>query len=77
MGSIVHEISDEEIKSRMEQHQSELRELRFTFALSRALPKPHRVGELKRNIARYLTVLAERKSGKVTVKPKTERKKKK
>jgi ribosomal protein L29 len=77
MGSVVHELSNEEIKSRLEQHQSELRELRFTFALSRALPKPHRVNELKKNVARYLTVLAARESGKVTVKPKTERKKKK
>lgn len=77
MGSIVHEIGDEEIKAKLDQSRSELRELRFTYALTRALPKPHRVNELKKNVARYLTVLKERESGKATVKPKTERKKKK
>ncbi len=77
MGSVVHELTDEEIKGRLEQHKSELRELRFTYAMSRSLPKPHRVNELKKNVARYLTVLKERESGKASVKPKTDRKKKK
>lgn len=77
MGSVFHELTDEEIKAQKEQAHSDLRELRFTYAISRSLPSPAKASELKKNIARMNTVLRERELGLAQVKPKTDRKKKK
>lgn len=76
MGSVVHEMTDEEIKKQIEANRSELRELRFTFAVARSLQDPARVRKLKRDTARMLTVQRLRELGKAKVAPKTDRKKK-
>ena len=77
MGSVFHELTEEEIQKQLEDSKSELRELRFTYAMARSLTDPSRVGKLKRNIARLLTVKRLRELGKATIQEKTERKEKK
>ena len=74
MGSVYHELTEEEMTKQLEDARSELRELRFTYAMTRSLSDPSRVKKLKRNIARILTVMKERASGKAVIKAKTERK---
>ena len=74
MGSIFHELTEEEMAKQLEDAKSEIRELRFTFAMTRSLTDPSRISKQKRNIAKIKTVLRERELGKATVKPKTERK---
>ncbi len=77
MGSVFHEMTEDEIKSKIEENRSELRELRFTFAVARSVQDPARFKKLKRDVARMQTVLRERELGLSTQKEKTERKKKK
>ena len=72
MGSKFHEMTEEELQKQLELSHSEIRELRFTYAVARSLQDPARVRKLKRNVARILTVLNLRKLGKATVQPKTE-----
>jgi ribosomal protein L29 len=74
MSSIFHELTDEEMTKQMEDSRSELRELRFTYAMSRSLTDPSRVGKLKRNIAKMMTITRERQLGKAVIKAKVERK---
>ena len=76
MGSVFHEMTEDELIAQRDQALSELRELRFTFAVSRTLQSPSRVGQVKKNVARINTVLRERAIGIATQKPKTDRKKK-
>jgi len=76
MASVFHELTDLEIAKQLEEAKSEIRELRFAYATTRSLADPSRVGKLKRNIARMMTVLRERQMGKTDVKPKTEKKSK-
>ncbi|MBX7056489.1 MAG: 50S ribosomal protein L29 [Leptospirales bacterium] len=70
-------MSDEELKKQLVDSRRELMELRFNFAVARSLPNPARVGRLKRNVARILTVTQERAQGKATQKASSGRKKKK
>jgi len=74
MGSIYHELTEEEINKQVEDAKSEIRELRFAYAMTRSLADPSRISKQKRNIAKMKTVLRERELGKAAVKPKTERK---
>ena len=74
MGSVYHELTEAEMSKQLEEARSELRELRFSYAMTRSLTDPSRVNKLKRNIARILTVQKERELGKATIKEKTERK---
>jgi len=76
MGSIYHELTDEELNKQLDEAKSELRELRFTYAVARSLPDPSKVGNIKRNVARILTVKKARELKIADIKPKTERKKK-
>jgi large subunit ribosomal protein L29 len=76
MGSIVHEMTDEELRTKLEENRSELRELRFTFAVARSVQSPARFKQLKREVARMETVLRERELGISSQKPKSEKKKK-
>jgi len=76
MGSVFHEMTEEEILKALDHTRTELRELRFTFAVARSLQSPGRIRLLKRNVARMLTVLEERKSGRASLKERTERKEK-
>ncbi|MBI3395907.1 MAG: 50S ribosomal protein L29 [Spirochaetia bacterium] len=73
MGTVYHEMTDEELTKQLELAKAEMRELRFTYATARSLPDPSRIGNLKRNVARILTVRSERTAGKATVKPKSEK----
>lgn len=77
MGSIFHEMTEEELKQKVDENRSELRELRFNFAVARSVQSPARFRQLKKDIARMMTVLNERSKGISQVKAKTERKKKK
>lgn len=76
MGSVFHEMTDEELKKQLLSSRRELMELRFNFAVARSLPNPSRVRQLKRNVARILTVNRERAMGKATQKASAGRKKK-
>ncbi len=77
MGSVFHEMTDEELVKEMDEAHSEIRELRFTFAVARSLQDPGRIRRLRRNIAAILTVQKERADGKATIKEKSGKKKKK
>jgi ribosomal protein L29 len=76
MGSLFHEMSDEELAKQLEQFRGELREQRFNYAVVRSLQDPGKSRKLKRNIARILTVQSERVRGVATVRPKSEKAKK-
>lgn len=73
MSSIFHELSNEELGQQIEQSRSELRELRFSYAIARTVQDPARFRTLKRNIAKILTVQKERQLGIATMKPKSEK----
>lgn len=75
MGSVFHEMTDEELDKQLVAARSELRELRFNYAVVRSLQDPARVGKLRRNVARILTVRKERGLGITGIKPKTDRRK--
>jgi len=74
MGSIYHEMNEDELNRNLEEVRSEIRELRFTFAVARTLQDPARVRKLKKSVAAIMTVKRERELGIAAVKPKTERK---
>ena len=56
----IRNLSDEEIKTKLEEAYEELFNLRFQFAIGQA-KDPNRVTILKRDIARMKTILNERK----------------
>lgn len=56
----IRNLSDEEIKTKLEEAYEELFNLRFQFAIGQA-KDPNRVTVLKRDIARMKTILNERK----------------
>jgi large subunit ribosomal protein L29 len=70
-------MTEDEIKSKIEENRSELRELRFAFAVARSVQDPAKFKKLKRDVARMQTVLRERELGISSQKEKTDRKKKK
>lgn len=51
-----HEMTEEELQKQLDASRSELRELRFTFAVARSLQNPSRPGQIKKSIARILTI---------------------
>jgi large subunit ribosomal protein L29 len=57
----IRELSVEEREAKLREWREELFRLRFQSA-SGQLEKPHRIRELKRDIARLLTVMKEKKS---------------
>ena len=57
----LREMDTEELGKELEAHRSEQLELRFQHAMG-ALENHARLGQVKRQIARILTVLADRKS---------------
>ena len=63
MACVFHEMTTEELEKQLELSRSELRELRFTFAVARSLQDPARVRKLKRNVAKILTVTRARQLG--------------
>ena len=56
-----HELTDEELGKQLENSRRELMDLRFNYAVARSLQNPSRMGQLKKTIARILTVQNERK----------------
>ena len=74
MSSIFHEMTEEELDKRIKQAQSEIRELRFNYAVARSLQDPDKIGRLKKDVARCLTVKKEREKGIATIKEKKDRK---
>ncbi len=57
----IRELTTEEIKKQIIESKEELFNLRFQQATGN-LEKPHRVGELRKTVARLKTVLKERES---------------
>ena len=58
----IRDLSNEEIKSKIEESQEELFNLRFSQATG-SLEKPSRINELRKLVARMKTVLKERELG--------------
>ncbi|MCB1145417.1 MAG: 50S ribosomal protein L29 [Leptospiraceae bacterium] len=50
-----HELSEEELAKVLREAKNELRELRFK-SVTAAVPNPKRIGALKKDVARVLTV---------------------
>jgi large subunit ribosomal protein L29 len=55
-----HELSNEELNSKIQEDRETLRSLRFQYGVARSLENPKQIRDTKRNIARNLTVLRER-----------------
>ena len=60
MATAIKEMSDKELDSYLDDARRELLSLRSNYAVTRSLQKPSRIGQLKRNVARILTVKRER-----------------
>ncbi len=54
--------TEEQLEIMIEDLQKEIFELRNEFAMSRKLDKPHMIREKRKDIARALTILKERKN---------------
>lgn len=63
MAATFHEMNDEELSKQLEAARAEIRELRFTYAVARSLPNPARVGKLRKDVARIMTVRRARALG--------------
>ena len=63
MGCVFHGSTDEELNSRLNECYSELREMRFTYAVARSVQSPAKFGALKKDIAKILTIKSERAKG--------------
>lgn len=59
----IHEMTDEELQKQLDNSRRELLDLRFSYATARSLQSPARVGQLRKTIARVLTVQNARKKG--------------
>ena len=55
----VHEMTDQELNDKLASLKDELFNLRFQLAINQ-LDNPHRITEVKRDIARVMTVLNEK-----------------
>ncbi|MCB1174399.1 MAG: 50S ribosomal protein L29 [Leptospiraceae bacterium] len=55
-----HEMTEKELDKQLESFRKELRELRFTYAVTRSLQNSARPRLVKRSIARILTIKRER-----------------
>ncbi|MCR9142370.1 MAG: 50S ribosomal protein L29 [bacterium] len=63
MSANIHEMTDEELNKQLDSARKELLDLRFSYATARSLQSPARVGQLRKTIARCLTVQTARKKG--------------
>lgn len=54
------DMADTEIKTQLEEARKSLRQLRFDFAVTRSLQNPREMRNLKKKIARLLTLNKER-----------------
>ena len=55
----IRKMSSEELEKKLKELKNELFNLRFQNAINQ-LDNPHRIGEVKRDIARVMTVLREK-----------------
>ncbi len=56
----IREMSSEELENKLKELKNELFNLRFQHAINQ-LDNPHRISDVKKNIARVMTVLREKK----------------
>ena len=63
MAATFHEMNDDELSKQLEAARAEIRELRFTYAVARSLPNPARVGKLRKDVARIMTIRRARTLG--------------
>jgi len=56
----IRAMSSEELEKKLKELKSELFNLRFQHAINQ-LDNPHRIGDVKKDIARVMTVLREKK----------------
>ena len=56
-------LSNEELRARLDELWAELRSIRTEIAMGGAVAKPHRARQVRRTIARILTILRERELG--------------
>jgi len=56
----LHELKDAEIATQLKDASKELREQRFQFAVTRSLENPKKIRNLKKKIARLMTIQRER-----------------
>lgn len=63
MAANIHEMTDEELLKQLENSRRELLDMRFSYATARSLQSPARVSQLRKTIARCLTVQNARKKG--------------
>lgn len=56
----IREMSSEELENKLKELKSELFNLRFQHAINQ-LDNPHKIADVKRDIARVMTVLREKK----------------
>jgi large subunit ribosomal protein L29 len=54
------DMSDAEIKTQLEEARKNLRQLRFDYAVTRSLQNPREIRNLRKKIARLLTLKRER-----------------
>ncbi len=54
------DMSDAEIKTQLEEARKNLRQLRFDYAVARSLQNPREIRNLRKKIARLLTLKRER-----------------
>lgn len=60
MPTAIQEMSDKELAGYLDDARREIFSLRCNYAVARSLQRPSRVGQLRRNIARALTIQRER-----------------
>ena len=60
MAVAVRDMSEKDLQEQLKSSYRELMQLRFSYALARSLSNPARVRQLKRMIARILTIQRER-----------------
>ena len=60
MKAKLHDLKDNEILEQLENAKKELREHRFQYAIARSLENPKVISNLKKKVARLLTIQRER-----------------
>jgi len=59
----LRKLSDEELREKLNELWAELRQIRTEIAMGGAVSKPARASQVRRTIARILTILRERELG--------------
>lgn len=64
MKNKLHELSDKDLNSQLDEAREEVRSQRFKFAVEKNLENPKKIRDTKRKIARILTIQKEREIAK-------------